>query len=169
MLEYNRFKSMIPEERGTELSQMLTKAYMIIDEEDMPYNSSKMLLPDLASRNLFASSLSVSMVGNMEDPEAIRKRHEKLMSYDPEILQSLERFVGFCEDMAEQAKTTGTILYQMILCFKGSLLQVFKPQLSMKANESNPELRRRYVETVTKFVYFLVEMVSSVYGLDRIN
>ena len=48
---------------------------MIIDEEDMPHNNSKLLLPEIASRNLFTSSMNASVIGSIEDPEAMKRKN----------------------------------------------------------------------------------------------
>lgn len=63
--QYNRFVIMSAEQKGRELESMLSKAYMIIDEEEMPHNNSKLLLPQLASRTLFTSSMNASIIGSV--------------------------------------------------------------------------------------------------------
>lgn len=160
---------MSAQQKGEELSSMLTNAYMIIDEEDMPHNNSKLLLPELASRNLFTSSMNVSVFGMVEDPEILKKRNDKLRAYDPDILKSLEGFVEFCNDIREFAVRNGSFIFQLILAFKGSILHVFKQLVYTKINEGNTKIRDKLVQSCSKFIYFMIDVLTTIFSLNKIK
>lgn len=97
----NQFDSMQPMEKEHELKELTKKCYMVIDEEELPFNQHRELMPRLTEETLFTESilgdLSRSSLVVQDTEERSRHRTSLLLKLDPEVIHKLRNFSDFCQ------------------------------------------------------------------------